>query len=73
MSIPIEDHKWNRIPEDDLGMLPGDHYAEWARTGEDEVTVRIVGPNAHVFGKDSSAWPAITKAIDWFDKVGGRL
>lgn len=73
MTIPIEDHKWHRIPEEELKMLPKDHYGEYARTGNNELTARIVGPRAHVFGKDPNVWAAVQKALDWFYQVGGCL
>lgn len=71
--IPVDENQWHRIPEDELKMLPKGHYAEYARTGKGELTARIVGPNAHVFGKDHDVWNAVQKALDWFYQVGGEL
>jgi len=72
MTIPIEDHKWHRIPREEL-RLPQDHYAEYARTGYNEIVVRIVGPHAHVVGTGPVMETAVTKAKEWFRSVGGYL
>lgn len=70
--IPIADHEWKRISEEYI-KLPAGHHAEYARTGDGEITARIVGPNAHVFGKDDTVWDALEKAEIWFSQIGGEL
>lgn len=70
--IPISDLEWKRVPEEYL-ELPKGHHAEYARTGSAEITARIVGPNAHVFGKDETLWDALEGAIKWFDMLGNDL
>lgn len=70
--IPIEDHKWKPISAE-YAKLPEGHRAEYARTGDDEFTARIVGANAHVFGQDETLWDALEKAVTWFEAVGEEL
>lgn len=70
--IPIDENLWHRLPEEEL-RLPAKHYAEYARTDNDELVVRIVGPNAHVIGQDPDVWEAAQKALTWFNSVGGEL
>lgn len=70
--IPVEDHKWHRLPYEDL-PLPEKHYAEFARTDNDELVVRIIGPNAHVHGTADNLNTAINAAMKWFSSVGGEL
>lgn len=72
--IPVEDHLWHRIPPEDMSpRLPEGHYAEYTRTDDNELLARIVGPHAHVTGKDKNVWTAIANAVAWFEQVGGEL
>ncbi len=75
--IPVEDHKWHDIA--DYGAktrMPPGHKIEYVRV-DDGIVVRIVGPNAHVWGASSDGREALNEAIDkalnWFSQVGGEL
>lgn len=75
--IPIEDEKWHDLAEYGLKTkLPPKHRIEYARAG-DGIVVRIVGPNAHVFGESGTGQEALDEAIDfalaWFKRVGSEL
>ena len=76
--IPIEDYKWYDLSEyGSATKMPKGHRIEYARMDGGGIVVRIVGPNAHVFGesdagKDALAF-AIKKALEWFGSVGGEL
>lgn len=74
MNIPIEDHKWTPVP-DNAGFLPAGHRAEaWHDPENGEYVVRIVGPNAHVYGKDELLLSeAVTRALKWFREAGSEL
>jgi hypothetical protein len=75
--IPIEDEKWYAL--EDYGgktRMPPGHRIEYARV-DNGIVVRIVGPNAHVWGASSGGQEALNEAIDkalnWFSSVGGEL
>jgi hypothetical protein len=75
--IPIENEKWHDL--EDYGnktKMPPGHRIEFARI-DDGIVVRIVGPNAHVWGASSEGAEAlnvaIDKALNWFSQVGGEL
>jgi len=77
MTIPIEDHKWHDLAEYGLKTkLPPGHRIEYTRA-DGNIVVRIVGPNAHVWGSSPAGKYALDIAIDyaleWFSKVGGEL
>lgn len=77
LNVPVEDHKWHDLSEySSKTGLPKGHRIEYART-DDGIVVRIVGPNAHVWGKSGPGKDALEKAIDfaleWFRKVGEEL
>lgn len=76
--IPIEDHKWYDLSEyGSKTKLPPGHRIEYARTEDAGIVVRIVGKNAHVWGKSTAGQEALDEAIDfaldWFSKVGKGL
>lgn len=72
--IPIEDHKWRDISSAADGILPPGHKMEYAQFEGTGIVVRIVGPNAYVFGESELHMnEAMRKALDWFDSVGGVL
>ena len=73
--IPIEDHKWRKVDPwlPHVPALPPKHKMEVARIDEDTVVVRVTGPNAHVFGQGPNWETAVTKAVEWFNSVGGEL
>lgn len=77
MSIPIEDHKWYDLSEfGSKTKLPPKHRIEYARI-DGGIVVRIVGPNAHVWGESVGGQEALDEAIDlalhWFSAVGEEL
>lgn len=69
--IPIADHEWYRL--DDYFLLPDSHHAEVAEIEGGGIVVRIVGPNAHVFGEGRMLDDAADEALTWFYRVGGKL
>lgn len=72
--IPVEDHLWLPLSYNEVPLfMPEGHRIEYAFTGEDEITVRITGPNAHVYGKDGTMDEAVDKALEWFARIGKNL
>lgn len=81
MEIPIDEGAWHSLGDyysvADL-RLPAGHRIEYARTGDGmSIVVRIVGPNAHVWGKSEAGTEGLRvaseKALEWFSTVGREL
>lgn len=76
--IPIASEKWYDAAYFGAKTeLPPDHRIEYARTDGGGIIVRIVGPNAHVWGWSPNGKLALDEAIDraleWFSQVGRQL
>ena len=71
-------HLWYDIADyGDKTRMPPGHKIEYARTDDNGIVVRIVGPNAHVWGKSTEGQEALDRAIDlalnWFSQMGREL